>query len=148
MEALGIFAAAVLLFWTCRQICEGGGTGRIVRGVAIIGFVASMTAIMQYGGKQQTLYGFWRPRDAGARPYGPFVNRNHFATWMIMACPLVFGYLLARPPARATPAPRDAPRADARAPRRRSSVTPWRSASWPRPSSWDRCASGWRSRCA
>jgi hypothetical protein len=22
MEALGIFAAAVLLFWTCRQICE------------------------------------------------------------------------------------------------------------------------------
>src|SRR4029078_5016417 len=99
MEALGIFAAAVLLFWTCRQICEGGGTGRIVRGVAIIGFVASMTAIMQYGGKQQTLYGFWRPRDAGARPYGPFVNRNHFATWAIMACPLIFGYLLARGPA-------------------------------------------------
>jgi len=99
MEALGIFAAAVLLFWTCRQICEGGGTGRIVRGVAIIGFVASMTAIMQYGGNQQLLYGFWRPRDAGARPYGPFVNRNHFATWMIMACPLVFGYLLARAPA-------------------------------------------------
>src|SRR5689334_3075630 len=31
MEALGIFAAAVLLFWTCRQICEGGGAGRIVR---------------------------------------------------------------------------------------------------------------------
>ena len=34
-------------------------------------------------------------------PYGPFVNRNHFATWMIMACPLVFGYLLARAPGRA-----------------------------------------------
>jgi hypothetical protein len=99
LAALGIFAAAALLFWTCRQICEGGGTGRIVRGVAIIGLIASMTAIMQYGGNQQLLYGYWLPRDAGARPYGPFVNRNHFATWMIMACPLVFGYLLARAPA-------------------------------------------------
>ena len=80
-------------------ICEGGGTGRIVRGIAIIGLLASLTAIMQYGGNQQLLYGYWQPRDAGARPYGPFVNRNHFATWMIMACPLVFGYLLARAPA-------------------------------------------------
>jgi hypothetical protein len=99
VEALGIFAGAVMLFWTCRQICERGGTGRIIRGVALIGFIAAMTAIMQYGGNQQLLYGLWRPQDAGARPYGPFINRNHFATWMIMACPLVFGYLLARAPA-------------------------------------------------
>jgi O-antigen ligase len=102
LAALGIFAAAALLFWTCRRICEGGGTGSIVRGVAIIGLLASMIAIMQYGGNQQLLYGYWLPHDPGARPYGPFVNRNHFATWMIMACPLVFGYLLAR-----APAPRD-----------------------------------------
>ena len=99
VEALGIFAVAVMLFWTCRQICERGGTGRIIRGVALIGFIAAMTAIMQYGGNQQLLYGLWQPQDAGARPYGPFINRNHFATWMIMACPLVFGYLLARAPA-------------------------------------------------
>jgi O-antigen ligase len=99
VAAFGIFAAAGLLFWTCRRVCEGGGTGRIIRGIAAIGLIASVTAVVQYGGQQQLLYGYWLPRDAGARPYGPFINRNHFATWMIMACPLVFGYLLARAPA-------------------------------------------------
>ena len=49
------------------------------------------------------LYGVWRPLDTGARPYGPFVNRNHMATWIIMACPLAFGYLLARAPRKEPP---------------------------------------------
>jgi O-antigen ligase len=96
--ALGIVATAALLFWTCREICEIGGTGRIVRAVAFIGMAASIAAIIQRSQNQELLYGYWRPLDAGARPYGPFVNRNHFATWAVMACPLVFGYLLARVP--------------------------------------------------
>jgi O-antigen ligase len=96
--ALGIFASAALLFWSCRRICEAGGTGRIVRAIAAIGIVASLAAIIQHAESKELLYGFWRPLDAGARPYGPFVNRNHFATWAIMACPVLFGYLLARAP--------------------------------------------------
>jgi O-antigen ligase len=100
-EALGIFAGAVLLFWTCRQICETGtGLGRIIRAIAVIGLVGSIAAIVQRSQSRELLYGIWPPLDAGARPYGPFVNRNHFATWVVMACPLVFGYLLARAPAR------------------------------------------------
>ena len=99
LAALGIFAAAALLFWTCRQICEAGGTGRIVRAIAVIGMIASIAAIIQTAENKELLYGFWKPQDAGARPYGPFVNRNHFATWVIMASPLVFGHLLARAPA-------------------------------------------------
>ena len=97
--ALGIFASAALLFWTCRQICEGGGIGRIVRAIAVVGLIASLAAIIQHAQNKELLYGLWKPRDAGARPYGPFVNRNHFATWVVMACPVVFGYLLARAPA-------------------------------------------------
>ncbi len=100
LAALGIFVSAVLFFWTCRQICDRGGAGRVVRAVAIVGMVASIAAIMQRAHNPELLYGFWRPLDAGARPYGPFVNRNHFATWAVMACPLVFGYLLARVPHR------------------------------------------------
>jgi O-antigen ligase len=96
--ALGIFASAALLFWTCRHICERGGTGRIVRAIAIIGLAASLAAIIQHAESKELIYGFWKPRDAGARPYGPFVNRNHFATWVVMACPVVLGYLLARAP--------------------------------------------------
>jgi O-antigen ligase len=96
LAALVVFGAATLLFWTCRQICAAGGAGRIIRGVAMIGLLASLAAIVQRSQSRELLYGIWRPLDAGARPYGPFVNRNHFATWVIMACPLVFGYLLAR----------------------------------------------------
>jgi O-antigen ligase len=99
LAALVIFGAAALLFWICREICEAGGTGRLVRSIAVIGIVAAVAAIMQRGTNKELLYGYWRPLDAGARPYGPFVNRNHFATWAILACPLIFGYLLARAPA-------------------------------------------------
>jgi len=98
LAALTIFGTAALLFWICREICEMGGTGRLVRSIAAIGMLASIAAIVQRGINGELLYGYWRPLDAGARPYGPFVNRNHFATWAIMACPLIFGYLLARAP--------------------------------------------------
>jgi O-antigen ligase len=96
--ALAIVAGALMLFWVCRYVCEEGGAGRIIRVIAISGLLAAMTAIIQRAENQELIYGLWRPQDAGARPYGPFVNRNHFATWTIMACPLVFGYLVARAP--------------------------------------------------
>lgn len=38
------------------------------------------------------IYGFWRPIEAGGNPFGPFVNRNHFAGWMVMVVPLVAAY--------------------------------------------------------
>src|SRR5205814_2107959 len=40
------------------------------------------------------VYGVWTPIDGGT-PYGPFVNRNHFAGWMLMGLPLTFGLLCA-----------------------------------------------------
>ena len=40
------------------------------------------------------VYGFWRPRDGG-NPFGPFVNRNHFAGWMVMVLPVVAMYTVA-----------------------------------------------------
>ena len=96
--ALGIFLLAVLTFWTCRAICEAGGAGRLIRAIAFAGLAAALAAIALRGRNIELLYGIWRPLDAGARPYGPFVNRNHLATWIIMASPLAFGYMLARAP--------------------------------------------------
>jgi O-antigen ligase len=98
--ALGIVSTAVLFFWICRRLCEEGHAGRIIRATAVIGLLASVGAIVQGSQSRELLWGMWRPLDAGARPYGPFVNRNHFATWLIMACPLVFAYVLARAPGR------------------------------------------------
>ena len=98
VEAGGIVFAALIMFWTCRRVCEQGATGRLVRAIAFIGLAAAVAAIVQRAQRIDLLYGVWRPQDTGARPYGPFVNRNHLATWIIMACPLTFGYLLARTP--------------------------------------------------
>jgi hypothetical protein len=98
LAAAGILLSAIVTFWICRRLCEEGATGRIVRAIAFIGLIASLAAIVQRAQRIDLLYGIWRPEDTGARPYGPFVNRNHMATWIIMACPVAFGYLLARAP--------------------------------------------------
>ena len=71
-------------------------TRRIVRTVAFAGLVAALIAIVvKARGDPTLIYGRWPALDANARPFGPFVNRNHFATWLLMACPLAAGYVAA-----------------------------------------------------
>jgi O-antigen ligase len=43
-------------------------------------------------------YVYWRfaAEFQGANPFGPLFNRNHFATWVVMALPLCLGYMAAR----------------------------------------------------
>jgi len=41
------------------------------------------------------VYWFWKPQTGGGSgAFGPFVNRNHFAGWMLMACCVSIGALL------------------------------------------------------
>jgi O-antigen ligase len=37
------------------------------------------------------IYGFWTPANLMTTPFGPFVNKNHFAGWMLMGLPLAMG---------------------------------------------------------
>jgi O-antigen ligase len=94
--AIGLVLSALVLFWTARRSCAVGMTQRIVRYVAFAGLVAALLAIaFKSSGDGSLIYGRWRPLDAGARPFGPFVNRNHFATWVLMAFSLAAGYVAA-----------------------------------------------------
>jgi hypothetical protein len=98
---LGLFGVfAVFLLGLTR-----GLTARDVRRFApwlvALGVVLAMVGIIQAAGFNGKIYGFWVP-EAGIRPgspsggtFGPFVNRNHFAGWMLMALPLGLGYLFA-----------------------------------------------------
>ena len=90
--ALALVATAMLVFWAVRQACAEGSTRVLVRAIAFVGLIASLAAIVQRATNPELIYGLWLPRDAGARPFGPFVNRNHFAAWIVMAIPLVAGY--------------------------------------------------------
>jgi O-antigen ligase len=93
--ALALVATAMLVFWAVRQACGDGATRFLVRTVAFVGLIAALAAIVQKAAAPDLIYGLWFPRDAGARPFGPFVNRNHFAAWIVMAIPLVAGYVAA-----------------------------------------------------
>jgi O-antigen ligase len=61
-----------------------------LRVLAIFGFVLALFAVTQKATWNGKLY--WI-RELGNRgnPFGPFVNRNHFAGWMCMVAPLSFG---------------------------------------------------------
>jgi O-antigen ligase len=98
--ALALATAVALVFWTCRDLFARGGAGPFVRGVAITGALAALLAIAQRATSPYHLYWRWQPEVVNAQPFGPFVNRNFFATWMVMAIPLSLGYLIARLPPR------------------------------------------------
>ena len=73
---------------------------RFTGALVVFGVILALIGIVQKGLIADKPYGFWEPIDAGAFfPFGPFVNRNHFAGWMAMALPLSighFGALVAR----------------------------------------------------
>lgn len=93
--AAALFAGSSLLFVTARQLFDTGGVRTVARGIAVSGLVLSALAIAQAATAHGQMYWRWRPIYERAFPFGPFVNRNHFGTWAMMAVPLCTGYLLA-----------------------------------------------------
>jgi hypothetical protein len=73
------------LDWTVTQLM-GLGIALVVIGLVQKAFPADTA--------NPTVYGFWQPTHGG-NPFGPFINRNHYAGWMVMAMPVVAGYACA-----------------------------------------------------
>lgn len=88
-------AAIATLLWT-RDALESHGVRQVTRGVAWLGLVVSVLALIQPAlfpnGK---IYGFWAPESITAHEMGPIVSRNHYAAWIVLAWPLTVGYLFA-----------------------------------------------------
>lgn len=93
--AVLLYTATLLVFFSARQVLSAGGLRTLTRFVAIVGGVLSVIAIAQQATAPRLMYWTWPPIDEAAEPFGPFLNRNHFGTWAIMAAPLCGGYLLA-----------------------------------------------------
>jgi len=73
---------------------EHGARVRFRRFVTVLGLVLAVVALLQAAGGSLRIYGFFEPLEHGAI-FGPFVNRNHFAGYMLMVVFTAFG-LLAR----------------------------------------------------
>src|SRR5262245_36740702 len=94
--ALALGGGYVAMFWCARAIFAGGGVRLTTRGISWLGLGLTVLVAIQRATAPQLLFWTWRPLDAGASPYGPFVNRNSLACWLAMAVPLVIGYAVAR----------------------------------------------------
>jgi O-antigen ligase len=88
-------AATVAVFLVALRIFAAGGVRLFARGVAMMGLLLSLIALAQDSTSKGLMYWRWKPLTEGAAPFGPFVNRNHFATWVVLAVPLAIGYLAA-----------------------------------------------------
>ena len=60
--------------------------------------MTSIVTFVQRATSPHLFYGIWRPvaRTDTPTPFGPFLNRNDLATWLLLALPLVAGYVAAR----------------------------------------------------
>jgi O-antigen ligase len=90
--SLVLFTANALLLLGCARLFSIRGARRVAVAITAIGVALALTGIIQkplFAGK---IYGFWTPQTDG-NPFGPFVNKNHFAGWMVMALPLTIGML-------------------------------------------------------
>jgi O-antigen ligase len=97
-RALGMLVVLELHLLGASRQFQAMGTATVARGVIVLGLVLSLAAIVQQTKSPGLIYGWWEPMYA-AQPFGPFVDRNHFAGWTLMAIPLAIGYwcaLLAR----------------------------------------------------
>ncbi|HEY0872464.1 MAG TPA: O-antigen ligase family protein [Vicinamibacterales bacterium] len=102
--ALGIaFLAAFTLF--LAGLARGLSPSRVrTLAAALVGFgaVLALVGIVQravigdhaWGGMK--IYGFWTPQNLLTTPFGPYINKNHFAGWMLMAIPLAVGFAIGR----------------------------------------------------
>jgi hypothetical protein len=98
---LGFLAGFLVFLAGMLRAFARSGVRRLVPAIVMLGVVLALIAVIQkallgdhaYMGMK--IYGFWAPESKLVVPYGPYVNRNHFAGWMLMGIPLAIGYLCA-----------------------------------------------------
>ena len=94
--SLATLAVAAAAYLAARSILDHeGGIRRLCRLLAWFGAAAALLAVAQRGAAPGLVMGLVPPEAPGARPFGPFVNRNHFAGWLVLVMPVVAGYLTA-----------------------------------------------------
>jgi len=123
LHAWLVFASAAIVFWCSRALFSHQGIRAVTRSVAAFGLIASAVGILQEASRTRLVYWLWTPLSDGPPGFGPFINRNHFSAWAVMALSLTVGYIAARTQAGDTS---DRPRTlAARLARRLDSRTVW-----------------------
>jgi hypothetical protein len=95
--ALALFVAFALLLVGAMRAMRFVRLEWLVSQLMGLGIALALVGVIQQAfldEKAPLVYGFWEPQF-GAAPYGPFINKNHFAGWMVMVLPVLAGYAYA-----------------------------------------------------
>jgi O-antigen ligase len=90
------FALALALLYTAavRECAQRHWRRQVVSAVVATGFIMTIVALVQAASATPgRIYGLWRPPDDWA-VFGPYVNHNHFANYLVMAAPLSLALLV------------------------------------------------------
>ena len=98
--ALLLVGALMLAFWATRTALGCGGLRWLSRWIAMIGLVVAVVGIAQHLTMVPILDLIWPVTRRDLRPWGPFVNRNDYSGWLLLAVMVTLGYLVARLQAR------------------------------------------------
>jgi O-antigen ligase len=89
--ALAFIVALGLFSWGLSHLITERDASSLVRVIAALGCCVAFVGIVQRAAGTPLIYGFWKPDQESYTNFGPFVNRNHFAGWVVMALPLTLG---------------------------------------------------------
>jgi O-antigen ligase len=90
-DALILLASLAALLIGCACWLTRENVKRLALALTIVGVMLAAAGLIQRATFNGKIYGFWTPLDQGANSFGPFINKNHFAGWMLMAIPVSLG---------------------------------------------------------
>lgn len=93
LTALAFLVSYSLLMFSTSRLTRRA-LRHLVGGIIGLGAVLALVGIIQKPFFTGKIYGFWEPITRGSS-FGPFINRNHFAGWTIMALPLAITFAIA-----------------------------------------------------
>ncbi|HLL74056.1 MAG TPA: O-antigen ligase family protein, partial [Pyrinomonadaceae bacterium] len=88
LAALAVYFSAALVFIDTPKRLR-----IVVRVLVVFGAALALFALLQFFLNPEQIYWLRQPRYA--RPFGPFINRHHFAGYMVLATGLPLGLLFA-----------------------------------------------------
>lgn len=94
LRSLGFFAVCVLWTLTCLAVLRSSrAPRRLARHIGVMGTAVAIVGLANKATYNGKILWFWTPEFFAANGFGPFVNRNHFAGWMVLALTLTVGLL-------------------------------------------------------
>jgi len=95
--ALALFVSFALLLVGATRALRYANLLSLASNLTLLGLLVGLIGIVQKAllpEEGELIYGFWQPQFEGDS-FGPFVNRNHYAGWVVMVLPVIAGRVIA-----------------------------------------------------